>query len=114
MNNILLSSLVTAAGGFIANKLGLSPAIAVPVLSALAGILFKQSPQNGAAAGLLGGGVLGAASAAMGDPGFGSILASVLGENSGILGSLLGGGLLGGAGGGIGGFLQGMLNKGKA
>lgn len=111
MNNILLSSAITAVAGFIASKLGISPTIAVPVVSALAGLLLKQSPQNGALSGLLGGGALGAASSAMGDPGLGSILTSVLGENSGMLGSLLGGGLLGGAGGGVGGFLQGLINK---
>lgn len=112
MNNMLLSSLITAVAGYIATKLGINPAIAVPVVSALAGILLKQNVQNGAASGLIGGGVLGAASAAMGDPGLGGILTSVMGVGGGgVLGSLLGGGILGGAGGGIGGFLQGMINK---
>ena len=113
MNNMLISSLLTAAAGFIASKLGISSAIVVPIVSALAGFLFKQTPANGATAGALGGGILGAASSAMGMPTeLGSVLTAVMGEgNSGLLGSLLGGGLLGGAGGGLGGFLQGMLNK---
>ena len=112
MNNMLLSSVLTAAAGFIASKLGISATIVVPIVSALAGFLFKQTPANGATSGLIGGGVLGAASSAMGMPSeLGGVLSSVLGENSGMLGALLGGGLLGGAGGGLGGFLQGMLNK---
>ena len=112
MNNMLISSLITAVAGFIANKLGINPVIAVPVVSALAGILMKQNAQNGAVSGLIGGGVLGAASSAMGDPGMGGILSAVMGDGSaGVLGSLLGGTILGGAGGGIGGFLQGMINK---
>lgn len=115
MNNMLISSLITAVAGFIANKMGISPTIVVPVVSALAGILLKQNVKDGALSGLIGGGVLGAASSAMGDPGLGGILSSVMGENSSsLLGSLLGGGVLGGAGGGIGGLLQGMINKGKS
>lgn len=115
MNSMLISSLITAVAGFIANKMGISTTIVVPVVSALAGILMKQNTQNSALSGLVGGSVLGAASSAMGDPGLGGILSSVLGDNSTtLLGSLLGGGVLGGAGGGIGGFLQGMINKGKS
>ncbi len=113
MNNMILSSLLTAGAGFIASKLGISASIVVPIVSALAGFLFKQSPANGAAAGAAGGGILGAAAAGMGmDSGLGSILGSVMGDGgAGVLGSLLGGGLLGGAGGGLGGLLQGMMNK---
>lgn len=116
MKNMLLSSAITLVVGFICNKFlpAGSATWAVPAVSALAGILLKQTPQNGAVSGLAGGGILGAVLSAMGDGGMGSILSSVLGDNSGILGSLLGGGILGGAGGGIGGFLQGMLNKGTA
>jgi hypothetical protein len=115
MKNMLFSSLGTLIVGFICNKF-LPPGAAtwaVPAISALAGIFLKQSPQNAATSGLLGGGLLGGLSSAMGDPGLGSILAGVLGGETagGILGSVLGGGVLGGAGGGIGGFLQGMLNK---
>lgn len=113
MNNMILSSLLTAGAGFIASKIGIPPSIVVPIVSALAGFLFKQSPTNGAAAGAAGGGILGAAAAGMGtDLGLGSILGSVMGDGgAGVLGSLLGGGLLGGAGGGLGGLLQGMMNK---
>lgn len=115
MNNMILSSAITAIVGFIAGKLDLNPTIVVPAVSALAGILLKQNAQNGATSGLIGGGVLGAVTSLMGDPGLGGFLSSVLGENSGMLvGSLLGGGILGGAGGGIGGLLQGMTNKSKS
>lgn len=115
MNNMLLSSVITAVVGFLVNKFMPGASTwAIPAISALAGIFLKQSPKDGAVSGLMGGGVLGAISSAMGDGGMGSILAGVLGENAnGILGSLLGGGVLGGAGGGIGGFLQSMLNKGN-
>ncbi len=118
MNSMLLSSVVTAVVGFLGNKFlpAGSSTWLLPLVSAVAGIIFKQNPKNGAASGAMGGGLLGAVLGGMGDaagPGLGGILSSVLGESSsGLLGSLLGGGLLGGAGGGIGGFLQGMLNKG--
>lgn len=116
MKNTLLSSAITLVVGFLCNKFLPAGAAtwAVPAVSALAGILLKQTPKDGALSGLAGGGVLGAILSATGDGGLGSILGGVLGENSGLLGSLLGGGVLGGAGGGIGGFLQGMINKGKA
>jgi hypothetical protein len=117
MNNMLISSLITAVAGFICNKFlpAGSATWAVPAISALAGIFLKQTPKDGALSGLLGGGVLGGVAGAMGDGGLGSILGAVMGDSAnGVLGSILGGGVLGGAGGGIGGFLQGMLNKGKA
>ncbi|MCC6280801.1 MAG: hypothetical protein IT262_09380 [Saprospiraceae bacterium] len=116
MKNTLLSSAITLVVGFLCNKFlpAGSATWAVPAVSALAGILLKQTPKDGALSGLAGGGVLGAILSATGDGGLGSILGGVLGENSGLLGSLLGGGILGGAGGGIGGFLQGMINKGTA
>ena len=116
MKNTLLSSAITLVVGFLCNKFlpAGSATWAVPVVSALAGILLKQTPKDGALSGLAGGGVLGAILSATGDGGLGAILGGVLGENSGLLGSLLGGGILGGAGGGIGGLLQGMLNKGTA
>jgi hypothetical protein len=115
MQKMLLSSLGTMVIGFLANKFlpAGSATWAVPAISAILGVVMKQSPKDGALSGLLGGGALGGVAGAMGDPGIGSILSSVLGGETagGLLGSLLGGGLLGGAGGGIGGFLQGMLNK---
>lgn len=116
MKNMLMSSAGTLILGFLVNKFMPGASTwAVPLISAVAGVLLKQSPKDGALSGLLGGGVLGGLSSAMGDPGLGGILSSVLGESSsGLLGSLLGGGILGGAGGGIGGFLQGMLNKQQA
>ena len=116
MKITLLSSAITLVVGFLCNKFltAGSATWAVPAVSALAGILLKQTPKDGALSGLAGGGVLGAILSATGDGGLGSILGGVLGENSGLLGSLLGGGILGGAGGGIGGFLQGMINKGTA
>jgi hypothetical protein len=118
MKNMLFSSAGTLVLGFLCNKF-LPPGmatIAVPAISALAGIVMKQGPQQAATSGLIGGGALGALSSLMGDGGMGSILSSVLGSeaSSGLLGSLLGGGVLGGAGGGVGGFLQNMLNKEKA
>lgn len=117
MNNMLLSSLITAVVGFICNKF-LPPGSAtwaVPAISAVASIFLKQTPKDGALSGLMGGGVLGGVASSMGGGSLGGILGSVLGDGGGgLLGSILGGGVLGGAGGGIGGFLQGMLNKGKA
>lgn len=118
MKNMLLSSAGTLILGYICNKF-LPPniaAMAVPAISALAGIVMKQGPQQAATSGLVGGGALGALSSILGDPSLGSILSGVLGDSTanGLLGSLLGGGVLGGAGGGIGGFLQNMLNKDKA
>jgi hypothetical protein len=118
MKNMLMSSAGTLVIGFLCNKF-LPPGmatLAVPAVSALAGIFLKQSPQQAATSGLAGGGALGLVSSLMGDGGMGSILSGVLGSDaaSGILGSVLGGGALGGAGGGVGGFLQGMLNKTKA
>lgn len=117
MKNILMSSAGTLVIGFLCTKF-LPPSIAtiaVPAISALAGIILKQGPQQAATSGAIGGGVLGALSSALGDPGLGSILSGVLGSDmaNGVLGSLLGGGVLGGAGGGIGGFIQNMLNKSK-
>ncbi len=114
MQNTLISSAITLIAGFIANKFlpAGSATWAIPLISAVAGILLKQTPKDGATSGLLGGGVLGAIAGAMGDGGISSVLSGALG--SGMLGSVLGTGVLGGAGGGIGGFLQGMLNKGKA
>jgi len=118
MNNTLISSAITLVAGFLANKFlpAGSATWAVPLISAVAGILLKQSPKDGATSGALGGGALGALAGLLGDPSVGSILSGVLGGETanGLLGSLLGGGVLGGAGGGIGGFLQGMLNKGKS
>jgi hypothetical protein len=114
MKNMLLSSAGTLVIGFLCNKF-LPPGMAtfaVPAVSALAGILMKQDPQQAATSGLVGGGALGAITSLMGDNGMGTLLSSVLG--SGALSSILGGGVLGGAGGGIGGLLQGMLNKEKA
>lgn len=117
MKNTLLSSAITLVVGYICNKFLPAGAAtwAIPAVSALAGILLKQTPKDGALSGLAGGGILGAILSATGDGGLGAILGGVLGDNAnGILGSLLGGGILGGAGGGIGGLLQGMLNKGTA
>jgi hypothetical protein len=114
MNNMLLSSVVTLVVGFICNKFlpAGSATWAVPLISAVAGIIFKQDPKNGALSGAIGGGVLGGLAGALGTPGLGGMLSSVLGDSaSGVLGSVLGGGVLGGAGGGIGGFIQGMMNK---
>lgn len=118
MKNMLMSSAGTLVIGFLCNKF-LPPGMAtfaVPAVSALAGILLKQSPQQAATSGLAGGGALGLVTSLMGDGGMGSILSGVLGSGaaSGVLSSVLGGGALGGAGGGVGGFLQGMLNKEKA
>ncbi len=116
MNNMLLSSGITAVVGFLCNKFLPGSAIwAVPAVSALAGIFLKQTPKDGAVSGLMGGGVLGGLASLLGDGGVGSILGAVMGDSAnGVLGNILGGGILGGAGGGIGGFLQGMLNKSKA
>ena len=116
MKNTLLSSLITLVVGYLANKFlpAGSATWAVPLISAVAGILMKQTPKDGALSGLAGGGVLGILATVLGDGGLGAFLGGVLGDNSGgLLGSLLGGGILGGAGGGIGGYLQGMINKGK-
>lgn len=114
--NSLISSAITLVVGFLVNKFMPGAATwAVPAVSAVASILMKQAPQQGAVSGLLGGGVLGGLAGAMGGDaagaGIGSLLGGLLGDNGGVLSSLLGGGLLGGAGGGIGGFLQGMINK---
>lgn len=117
MKNTLLSSLITLVAGFLANKFlpAGSATWAVPLISAVAGVLLKQSPKDGALSGLAGGGVLGVVANLLGDPGVGSFLSGILGDNAGgLLGGLLGGGVLGGAGGGIGGFLQGMMNKSQA
>lgn len=104
--------------GFLCNKF-LPPSmamLAVPAVSALAGIFMKQGPQQAAASGAIGGGALGLIGSLMGDGGMGSLLSGVLGSTGagGILSSVLGGGAVAGAGGGVGGFLQGMLNKEKA
>jgi hypothetical protein len=119
MKNMLLSSAGTLVIGFLCNKFlpaGMAT-MAVPAVSALAGILMKQGPQQAATSGLLGGGALGALTSLIpgAGGGLGSVLGSVLGGDmaGGLVGSLLGGGLLGGAGGGVGGFLQNMLNKAK-
>ncbi|MEQ1745821.1 MAG: hypothetical protein ABMA02_10365 [Saprospiraceae bacterium] len=118
MNNTLISSAITLVVGFLANKFlpAGSATWAVPLVSAVAGVLLKQSPKDGATSGAIGGGALGALASLIGDPSVGGMLSGILGGDTanGLLGSLLGGGVLGGAGGGIGGFLQGMLNKPKS
>ncbi len=117
MKNTVLSSVITLVVGYLANKFlpAGSATWAVPLISAVAGIVMKQTPKDGALSGLAGGGVLGILANVLGDGGLGSFLGGVLGDNaSGLLGGLLGGGILGGAGGGIGGFLQGMINKSQA
>jgi len=118
MNTTLISSAITLIAGFLVNKFlpAGSATWAVPLISALAGIVLKQDPKAGATSGALGGGVLGVVASLLGDPSIGSALGGVLGQETadGLVGSLLGGGVLGGAGGGVGGFLQGLLNKAKA